>query len=181
MTTPGHQAMQFNLRDIDRDLMRAAITFGDWLAKRPECDVEDLQVIQQTQALLRNLPDAQPTEGVGFDFSVDIIDRWVDEYQDGKLKKSDIEPGRYGFYRNWGVGYSGNPPTIELGSLFNDHPRPPFDDNSDAQHEIHYSLTAGEPNRNVDYDCNRWINEVRDLDQFLTGDRILRVATTGDE
>lgn len=160
-----------------KNLSRRQLGLGNKLLTMSQCDDVSSDIIRETQRLLRAVPDAIGDDSV--DFQIEIRDQWVADYMDGKIPEDSIEPNRKGFFRSWSVsvyGSSSGESTIEIFSLFNDHPRQ--DCIEESAEEISMHLTAGQSTANwYENDYSRWIQETANIEQFIQPGRLVEINT----
>ena len=154
--------MRFNLHKKDFELISAANRFGEWIIRQPEATATDRAVVKELQKALLRLPE--PTFVKNLSFGIGLLeDKSYDKF----------------ISRGWEVSlYNYGKLKLEL-SIFSDWtPYPPVDCFEMAEKELSFNLLLGEVAAPSDYNAQRWIDEVEDMDRIRADGRDLIISCT---
>lgn len=153
--------MKWDIRDVDKPLIEAAISFGEWLSQHPVTSDEQRKHIAAVQTALRAMPAF--CEGFKGEYGCHI-------HNVALMTGLPYAPG---VGRGWFIDLNGE--TLEIASIYKTLPE--GDEIADAAHEMLFLLTAGQPNHHIpDYD--KWIEEVKDPMRFLESGYYFEVETS---
>jgi hypothetical protein len=138
--------MDYLLRPQDEALIRAALDLGDWILAQRETTRAQRRAVTALQEALRELPAAPRPIVAEYGFEV----RW------------DPPDGKGGLYRAWRVSLS--PAGLEIFSVYSPDEKIEYEDK--LSHELNFWLRPARESRHDGYNCDLWMEEVRDPARF---------------